>query len=199
MTHAERGYKFYRERRISEAVEQFRLGAKAGEDPDAAALERWLSFMTAGEFELAWRESDRVLRCRRETGAVCGHLPEHQRWLWDGTPLEGKRVRVRCFHGLGDTVQFARFLPWLREVCREVQFVPQAELRELIPPVMGGDVDLEIELMEVPHALRVTLGSYSGARALYIRCAGGGEAARANFAWVWLGRPVRGGRSARYR
>ena len=157
MTHAERGYGFYRERRIAEAVREFRLGEKAGEDPDVAALERWLSYMTAGEFELAWRESDRVLERRRLAGESCGHLPEHQRWLWDGSPLVGKRVRVRCFHGLGDTIQFVRFLPQLRAVCREVQFVPQMELRELMPAMGGGDVDFEMELMEVPHALRMTL------------------------------------------
>ncbi len=159
VTKAEQGYEFYRQRRIPEAVEQFRLGLQHGEDPEPAALERWLSFMCAGEFELAWRESDRVLLCRQETGDACSHLPEHQRWLWDGTPLENRRVRVRCFHGLGDTIQFARFLPRLREVCREVQFYPQPELRELLPPNPGDNPELEIELMEVPHALRITLAT----------------------------------------
>ena len=157
MTHAERAYGFYHQRRIPEAVQQFRLGLEAGEDPNDAALERWLSFMMAGEFEWAWRESDRVLQCRRESGAVCGHLPEHQRWLWDGTPLTGRSVMVRCFHGLGDTIQFIRFLPRLQAICREVQILPQVELRELIPPVLSGIFDLEIELMEIPHALRLSL------------------------------------------
>lgn len=157
MTHAEQGYEFYRQRKIQEAVQEFRSGLQKGEDPDSAALERWLSFMCAGEFESAWQESDRVLHCRKVTGDVCSHLPEHQKWLWDGTPLQGRRVRVRCFHGLGDTIQYVRFLPRLREVCSEVTFDPQPELRELIPAISDGDPELEIELMEVPHALRATL------------------------------------------
>ena len=140
-------------------MRQFRLGTMAGEDADAAALERWLSYMMAGEFEWAWQESDRVLNARRANGGTCLHLPEHQRWLWDGTPLAGRDVLVRCYHGLGDTVQFARFLPQLRAVCRSVSILPQTELQGLIPSLQEGSPDLEVELMEVPHALRVTLNT----------------------------------------
>ena len=164
--HARQGYKLFRERRIEEAVQQFRLGTMAGEDADAAALERWLSYMMAGEFEWAWQESDRVLQARRMNGSTCLHLPEHQRWLWDGTPLAGRNVLIRCFHGLGDTVQFVRFLPQLRAVCRSVSILPQEELDGLIPAAHSSDhsldndsPDLEVELMEVPHALRITLAT----------------------------------------
>ena len=169
--HANRAYDFYRERNIGAAVEQFRLGAAAGEDPNEAALERWLSFMLAGDFESAWQESDRVLCNRKRSGEDCTHLPQHQRWLWDGTPLAGRNVMVRCFHGLGDTIQFIRFLPQLREICGEVSILPQAELRELVPPMLAGVPELEIELMEVPHALRLTLDEIP-ARVPYLQVAG---------------------------
>ncbi len=160
LTHGELSVGLFRQRRIPEAAREFRLSALAGEDQDSGALERWLTFMMAGEFEDAWRESDRVLARRRESRETCGHLPEHQRWLWDGTSPAGKHVLVRCFHGLGDTLQFARFLPQLKAVCAKVSFLPQAELNELIPPVLeSGAPDLEMELMELPHALRTTLQS----------------------------------------
>jgi len=160
LTHSEIAASLFRERRIWEAARQYQLGTAAGQDPEPGALERWLTYMMAGEFELAWQESDRVLRNRRHSGQTCAHLPEHQRWLWDGTPLNGRHVLVRCFHGLGDTIQFVRFLPQLRALCSKVSFLPQAELSELIPPVREeGDPDIEIELMEVPHALRLTLKS----------------------------------------
>jgi hypothetical protein len=80
-----------------------------------------------------------------------------ERWLWDRTPLSGHRIRVRCFHGLGDTIQFYRFLPRLMELCRKVTFLPQPEMAELTPAVYGAaEPDLEIELMELPHAPRAT-------------------------------------------
>jgi hypothetical protein len=40
--------------------------------------------------------------------------------VWDGSPIENRRVLVRCYHGLGDTVQFARYLPRLRDAARQV-------------------------------------------------------------------------------
>ena len=33
--------------------------------------------------------------------------------MWDGTPLVRKRVLIRCYHGLGDSVQFIRYAPIL--------------------------------------------------------------------------------------
>ncbi len=168
MRHTELGYRYFYERRIAQAVEQFRLAAERGEDPEAAALERWLTMMTAGEFEEAWRESDRVLARRKRAGETCGHLPRHLRFVWDGTALAGRDVLVRCYHGLGDVIQFIRYVPELARVCRSVSVQCQAELLELVGTVPGiarlvaledddPPHDAEIELMEVPHALRAAV------------------------------------------
>ena len=67
----------------------------------------WLAAMRAGDFEAAWRATDRIELPRRAGEHAPG--PSHLRW--DGTPLEGRRVLVRCLHGLGDTLQFMRFVP----------------------------------------------------------------------------------------
>ena len=65
--------------------------------------------MRRGAFEAAWAISDAVLRAR--AGVPCWHWPRHLQYIWDGTPLTGKRVLVRCYHGLGDTIQFIRYAP----------------------------------------------------------------------------------------
>ena len=57
--------------------------------------------MLAGDFEQAWRASDRI----RELGAEDPHR------FWQGEELAGQRVIVRCLHGFGDSVQFLRYLP----------------------------------------------------------------------------------------
>jgi hypothetical protein len=33
---------------------------------------------------------------------------------WDGSPLAGRTILIVCDHGLGDTLQFVRYLSWLR-------------------------------------------------------------------------------------
>src|SRR5919205_3701903 len=62
----------------------------------------WWECMRRGNFEQAWATSDKLLNQRR--GQPCTSLPRHLQWGWDGSPLEGKRVLVRCYHGLGDTI-----------------------------------------------------------------------------------------------
>jgi hypothetical protein len=78
-------------------------------------------------------------------------------------------VLVRCYHGLGDTIQFVRFAKPLRLLAREVILWVQPELVELLRHVEGVDrllvlsdgvpdctYDVDIEIMELPHALRAT-------------------------------------------
>jgi hypothetical protein len=123
--------------------------------------------MRAGDWAAAWALSDEVLR--RRIGQPCLHRPRHEQWIWDGRPLAGKRVLVRCYHGLGDTVQFIRFLPRLRALARETIVWAQPVLHTLLRTAAGIDrllplhdgtpdavYDAEVELMELPHVFRAT-------------------------------------------
>ena len=82
------------------------------------APDLWMRYMLRGEFEKAWQKTDRDLAAR--AGKPCWHLPRHFQYIWDGSSLEGKRVLVRCYHGLGDTIQFIRYMPLLKAVAAEV-------------------------------------------------------------------------------
>jgi hypothetical protein len=127
----------------------------------------WVRHMRAGTWAGSWAVSDRVLRAR--AGQTCWHLPRHEQWVWDGRPLDGQRVLVRCYHGLGDTLQFVRFAEPLAAVAREVTVWVQAELVELVRTVPGVhrvlplgdgappvDYDVDVEVMELPHVFRAT-------------------------------------------
>lgn len=110
----------------------------------------WTRAMKAGDFEAAWRQSDR--------------LPDHL--VWDGTPFDDRRVRIRCLHGLGDTLQFMRFVPLVAARARQVDFLVQPPLIDLLRGAPGfGEVstawtetppasDVEIEVMELAYAFR---------------------------------------------
>jgi hypothetical protein len=131
----------------------------------ASVDDPWRSAMQALDFERAWAISDRFM----QSAPADKHAgPRHLQRIWRGEPLQGKRVLVRCYHGLGDTIQFVRFMAPLRETAREVILWCQPELVELMRPVAGidrilplhdgavaADFDVDIEVMEVPHALRV--------------------------------------------
>lgn len=66
----------------------------------------WTQAMRQGDFAAAWRISDMGLRARMSRCETCWHWPRHHQFVWSGAPLAGRRVFVRCYHGLGDTIQF---------------------------------------------------------------------------------------------
>jgi hypothetical protein len=125
-----------------------------------------------GDFAAAWAVSDRILQRRVSQREDCSGWPRHLQFLWDGRPLAGQRVLVHCYHGLGDTIQFVRLLEPLRDQVAHVTLWAQPVLLDLLRSVRGIDCllalhdgapdverDVDIELMELPHAMRLTLDS----------------------------------------
>ena len=70
----------------------------------------WDQAMRRGDFATAWAVSDQVLAARDPLTRDDPRVPYHERWVWDGQAFDGRRVLVRCYHGLGDTLQFCRYL-----------------------------------------------------------------------------------------
>lgn len=143
---------------MSEAV-------RAAETEDLGA--RWMAAMRRGDFAAAWRVSDAVLRAH--AGTPCWDRPRHEQWVWDGTPLDGTRVLIRCYHGLGDTLQFIRYAPLVRRVAAEVTVWAQPALIPLLRTMDGIDhllplhdgaceagYDVDVEVMELAHLFRST-------------------------------------------
>jgi hypothetical protein len=124
--------------------------------------------MRRGRFAEAWRISDRVLAARSRAQADRAGIPAHLRYVWTGERLAERTVLVRCYHGLGDTLQFIRLTANLRTLGCIVMVQAQAELLPLLQtmpeidrlfPLDGSSADPEhqvaIEVMELPHALRL--------------------------------------------
>jgi Glycosyltransferase family 9 (heptosyltransferase) len=131
-------------------------------EKDQRAATRWISHMLCGDFEAAWKESD-AIRAR-------GGFDPHR--FWDGELLDGKRVIMRCLHGLGDAIQFLRYAERLTSVAAELVVEVPPALLGLAPCIQGvkrvitwGDSappekvnwDKQIEVMELPYYFRTTL------------------------------------------
>lgn len=153
------GYEL-RQRRVAEALRLFTLAEEAGYDPDECAGSRWLGHMLAGQFESAWQESDAI--------AARGKPDAHR--FWDGKPLHGRMVLIRCLHGLGDTLQFIRYVPLVRAIARSVTIEAQPALKLLLQQAEIADHvvtwgepepawDQQIEIIELPRIFRTTLDS----------------------------------------
>src|SRR5512143_688182 len=135
--HRLRADALFRCRRIAAALASYDEALRCGLDPGEAVPERWMSWMLLGAFERAWEISDQVLRCRAPADRNRPDQPLHLRSVWDGSPLAGRVVLVRCYHGLGDTIQFIRYAPLLRRQAAAVVVQAQAELLPLLASVPG--------------------------------------------------------------
>lgn len=129
---------------------------------------RWPELMRRGDFAAAWRLSDESLAMRHEQDHT--RLPRWQHSIWDGSDVAGKRVLVRCYHGLGDTIQFIRYASMLKKLAAEVIVWVQPTLIPLLSSVEGidrllplhdgvpdVDYDVDVELSELPHVFRTTI------------------------------------------
>jgi hypothetical protein len=127
----------------------------------------WTEAMRAGDWERAWSLCDAALAARDPATRDHPTLPYHERWVWDGRPVDGRHVLVRCYHGLGDTIMFARFLPRLAERAASVTLEVQPRLAFLFERFPGIDrvipfdvaapappAEVDVEIMELAHALR---------------------------------------------
>lgn len=127
---------------------------------------RWTEAMREERYADAWRIEQAVLDARDPSTRDDPALPYHRRWVYDGTPPDGRDVVVRCYHGLGDTIQFARYLPALAQRAASVTVEAPARLHPLLTnmgaalvpfdparPLPRGDCDVEIT--ELAFALRL--------------------------------------------
>jgi hypothetical protein len=128
----------------------------------------WWQHATAGDLEQAWRQSDRLL----QAGIDFSHLSRFFRPIWDGRPLSGARVWLKCWRGLGDAIHFIRYATPLRARCAQLVVEAPHELHrlfanlpaidELVSLDEGRRIDpefVQVESTELPYVLRTTLAT----------------------------------------
>lgn len=171
----EKAQKYLHAMQIPEACKSFQSAEEAGFDPDACAAGRWTCYMLLGDFDAAWSESDAISRR--------GNPDSHR--FWDGQPLEGKNVLLRCLHGLGDTLQYIRYAPLIRQKAASLTVEAQPLLKSLLHQaeiadrvITWGETepcwDQQIEVVELPRIFRTTIDSIPQ-QVPYIRVPGSAE------------------------
>jgi hypothetical protein len=131
---------------------------------------QWMEHMRRGEFDQAWRNSDILLGRHLAAPPAATDVPRHQQVIWNGASLQGKRVLVRCYHGLGDTIQFIRYIPLLKAIAAHVTVWAQPSLITLLSTAEeidrmislhdgtpDCDYEADVEVMELPYVFRTTV------------------------------------------
>ena len=126
--------------------------------------------LSAGEFREGWP----LYEARLEREALRGELRNFDQPRWRGdTSVAGKRLFVHAEQGLGDTLQFCRFIPQLEKMGAQVILEVQTVLKPLLGSLaMRGtllgrgepvpEFDLHVPLGSLPLALGTELGTIPG-------------------------------------
>ncbi|MCW2236997.1 glycosyltransferase family protein [Azospirillum canadense] len=161
-----------RNRHVRESLDLYDRALSLGVDPLAIGGERWKAHMLLGDFESAWTVSDAVLAQTPPDGFNPTDRPFHQRPVWSGRPFDGEAVLVRCYHGLGDIVQFSRYLPLVARRAARLWVQAPVAVHALLSGIPGVDgwlplsdnvpmppYTVQAELMELPFAFRTSMAS----------------------------------------
>ncbi|MFZ1084759.1 MAG: tetratricopeptide repeat-containing glycosyltransferase family protein, partial [Terracidiphilus sp.] len=128
-----------------------------------AAWNRSLLQLLQGDFAAGWRNFE----ARRRTKSSPRHFPQP---LWRGLPLDGARILLHAEQGLGDTIQFLRYVPMVQAAGGSVVLCLPARLRRIARLLPGVEAlvatgeplppfDWQIPLMSLPLAFGTTLKS----------------------------------------
>jgi len=118
-------------------------------DPHDAAAEWNLALlqMLTGNFEAGWAGRE----ARWRIPALSVHYPKFSQPMWLGKePIDGKTILINVDEGLGDTIQFARYVPMVAELGARVILVVQDVLCPLLSGLKGVSQCLPLSTGERP-------------------------------------------------
>lgn len=123
-----------------------------------------LVWLVQGDLERGWAEYEWRWQLKNFKRRQC---PQP---LWDGSPLAGRTILLAAEQGLGDTLQFIRYAPLVRQRGAKVLAEVQKPLRRLLGSMTGVDrwliqgeampqFDVYAPLLSLPRLLGTTLAN----------------------------------------
>jgi hypothetical protein len=153
-------------KRFDEALASYDKAIALRPDHAEAFNNRAHSRLLAGRYKEGWADYE----WRWETKNFPSKRPNIRVPTWQGEDLSGRHLLVFSEQGLGDAIQFVRYLPLLTERKCKITFLAPAKLARLlrpsIQPVEVVDtlntiqgIDFQVALMSLPYWLNTEVGS----------------------------------------
>jgi len=134
--------------RIDEAIDHFRKAVQIHPDFVDAQWNLSLALLLNGNFDEGWKKHEyRFLRGKKTT--LYPYQMETPRW--NGLSFKQKRLFVHSEQGLGDTIQFVRYLPMVKSRGGRVVFETSRPLLRILNGFPGVDELVEMS-SERSHA-----------------------------------------------
>lgn len=114
--------------RLDEALARFDRAISLKPDFANAYVNRGMTTLLSGKLQRGWTD----LEWRWKANSVAGKFPAVDASLWRGESLAGRRILVWPEQGLGDVIQFVRYLTLIAQRGAEVVFLAPAKLARLL-------------------------------------------------------------------
>lgn len=158
------GISLQQHNQLDQAITQYHQAIHLNTNFAEAHLNLGMALLAAGDWQPGWTEYEWRWYCHNGQPRS---LPKPQ---WQGSELQGKTILIHTEQGLGDSIQFIRFVPLLAEHGANVIVECQPELDRLFQAVAGvtqvvpvgnllPDYDLHCPLLSLPHRLGITLAN----------------------------------------
>ena len=92
------------------------------------------ALLVRGEMAEGWEEYE----WRFRIGGAPMLLPPTKKPQWDGSTLAGQTLLLVADQGLGDVIQFARYIPWAEGRCPAIAIACTAEIAPLLRQIAPG-------------------------------------------------------------
>jgi Tfp pilus assembly protein PilF len=120
-------------KRFDEAMASYDQAIALKPNNAGGLLNRGLCKLLLGHYQEGWQDYE----WRWGARGFLDKRPKINAATWEGEDLAGRRLIVFGEQGLGDTIQFARFLPQLVQRKAKVTFLTQAKLVRILRPLIG--------------------------------------------------------------
>jgi tetratricopeptide (TPR) repeat protein len=121
--------------RVDEALKNYDRALAIHPEFAAAHGNRSMALLLKGDFERGWEEYE----WRWQSDTFTSAKREFPKPLWDGTPLGGRTILLHTEQGMGDAIQFARYLPMVAERGGKIILACQSELVRLFNTLPGPE------------------------------------------------------------
>jgi tetratricopeptide (TPR) repeat protein len=185
--HASLGFVLTGQGRLAEAVEACQAAITLKPDFALAHWNQSTAYLLGADFARGWpkyewrKKHDRYSSAFRTFDGLC----------WEGESLEGKRLLVFAEQGLGDTIQFSRFIPLLAQRGAIVTLACDRRLHEIMRSLSGLAAVVERDGPLPPYDFwvdQMTLPLLLGTTPENIPAAGGYLTAEPGETAVWRAR-----------
>jgi tetratricopeptide (TPR) repeat protein len=166
--HSALGATLQQQQKLEEALVCYEEALRLKPDSADTHVKRGMVWLQQGKLDLGWPEYEWRLQT--------DEIPKRgfTQPLWDGSPLDGRTILLHAEQGLGDTIQFMRYAPLVRE--RGGRLI--VECQRLLVPILSRSpgidqvvplgsplppFDLQAPLLSLPGIFGTTLSTVPAA------------------------------------